>query len=53
MHADDMLQLKYVTCDAELLVMRQTNVHHHECALHLLGYSDLQPSMSAVGNERP
>jgi len=32
MHADDILQLKYVKCDAELLVMQQTNVQHYECA---------------------
>ena len=32
MHADDTLQIKYVTYDAELSVMQQTNVHHYECA---------------------
>ncbi len=55
MHADDVLHLKYVICDAELVVMLHPYVHHHECVLHLLGLTcnvdQACPNRSAVGNE--
>jgi len=53
MHADDTLQLKHSTCDAELSVMQEIYVHHYKCVARYLITLTCSQNGYAAGTEHP